>query len=501
MLQLENIVKKFNGFPALKEVTLDVRPGEVVGLVGENGAGKSTLMKILNGVHMPDEGKYRLEGTAVTLKGPRDAASRGIGMVYQEQSLIPSLTVAENIFLGNEDRFVRHGRIDWRGMNTAAQLIMEEVELRVDPLTPTSELSFMQRQMVELAKVLTLKDTVSGNLYILLDEPTSVLEKEEIEILFRIVRRIKERAGIIFVSHRLDEVIDISDRIYVLKDGEVVRQLDKSEATPSIIHQLMVGRSASESYYRDSDRQPAGKDVILRIDALSKENAFKNVSLDLHMGEVVALVGTEGAGTEPLIRAIFGLEKVDRGSITFDGRDLTNGVPDHAVAAGIGYVPRERKIEGIIEQMTIEENVVLPNLRNMTRFGLLDFRNIREATRHLFGPLRIKAQSRHTLCRNLSGGNQQKVVLAKWYNTGARLFLLDHPTRGLDVGAKEDVYDLIREICARGAGVLLIADTLEEAIGLAHRIAVYRDGRQTADFDNTDPARPVTPLDLVSHMV
>ncbi|MFC3529901.1 sugar ABC transporter ATP-binding protein [Paracoccus mangrovi] len=501
MLELRNIQKSFNGFPALKDVSVTVAPGQVVGLVGENGAGKSTLMKILNGIHRPDGGEYRLDGKPVALNGPREAMGHGIGMVYQEQSLIPSLTVAENIFLGNEDRFVRLGRVDWKAMGEAARAIMAEVELHIDPFTLTSDISFMHRQMVELAKVLTLKDMAPGNIYMLLDEPTSVLEQEEIDILFGVIRKIKERAGIVFVSHRLDEVIEISDIIYVLKDGQVVKTLARGEATPPLIHELMVGRSAAQSYYRETDRKPPSDKVLLEIAGLGKADAFQGIDLTLHEGEVIALVGTEGAGTEPLIRSVFGLEKVDGGQIMFQGKPITNGICAQAVAAGIGYVPRERKIEGIIEPMTIEENVVLPNLRRMTRAGLLDFPKIRAATKHLFGPLRIKAESRLATAKSLSGGNQQKVVLAKWYNTGARLFLLDHPTRGLDVGAKEDVYDLIREICARGAGVLLIADTLEEAIGLSHRIIVYRDGRETARFDNADPARPVTPLDLIGHMV
>ncbi len=501
MLELDNISKTFGSTQALKNVAFSVAPGKVVGLVGENGAGKSTLMKVLNGTHQPNQGVFRLGGQSVRLRGPRDAALNGIGMVYQEQSLVPNLSVAENIFLGNETRFTRFGRIDWPKMCAAAEVVLREVELSVSPTTLVSELSFMQRQMVELGKVLTLRDTFDGDLYMLLDEPTSVLEKEERDLLFTIIRKLRERTGIIFVSHRLDEVIEISDEIYVLKDGEVVRVLDKSEANPTMIHELMVGRSAAEAYYRESDKKAPGDEVLLSVRNLSKHQAFSDVDFDLHAGEVVALVGTEGAGTEPLMRSIFGLEKTDSGKIEYLSRDITSGDCSSAVAAGIGYVPRERKIEGIIEQMTIEENVVLPNLYNMTRFGILDFPSIKRSTRHLFGPLRIKAENRHAPCSSLSGGNQQKVVLAKWYNTGAKVFLLDHPTRGLDVGAKEDVYDLIREISSQGAGVLLIADTLEEAIGLAHRIIVFRDGHETARFDNMDEAHAVTPLTLVRHMV
>lgn len=500
MLQLNDITKNFYGVQALKEVSLSVRVGEVVGLVGENGAGKSTLMKVLNGIHQPTNGSIEINGAKRVLRGPRDAATHGIGMVFQEQSLVPNISIAENIFLGNEARFVKFGRIDWRTMNDAARQQLAKVGLEVDPNTVTADLSFIQRQMVELAKVLTLEEAVAGNLCILLDEPTSMLEQAEITILFSVIRKLRGRAGIVFISHRLDEVIEISDTIYVMKDGAVVSRMEKAEASPSRIHHLMVGREVAASYYKQEERQRPEKQIALKVRGLTKAGAFEDISFDLNQGEVAALVGTEGAGSEPLIRSLFGLEKVERGTIELNGIDLTNVLTDRSVAAGVGYVPRERKIEGIVEEMSVQENIFLPLARQATRFGLFDFSRMAKKTNELMGKLRIKAPDRSTPCVNLSGGNQQKVVLARWYRTGARLFLLDHPTRGLDVGAKEDVYSLIREICAGGASVILIGDTLEEALGLAHTIVVLKDGRQTARFDNT-AATPLTPLDLIPHMV
>ncbi|PDT50138.1 ABC transporter ATP-binding protein [Sinorhizobium fredii] len=500
MLALNEITKSFGRVQALKGVSINVDVGEVVGLVGENGAGKSTLMKILNGIHQPDCGSIEINGAAETLRGPRDAAAKGIGMVFQEQSLIPNISVAENIFIGNESQFVKFGRIDWKAMGNAAIRQLDKVGLKIDPRTTTSTLTFMQRQMVELAKVLTLEEAVDGNLCILLDEPTSVLEQAEIDILFDVIRKLRERAGIIFISHRLDEVIEIADTIYVMKDGVVVERLPKTEATPDSIHHLMVGREATGSYYKQDESRPPSKTVALSVQKASKALAFSQISFDVHEGEVLALVGTEGAGSEPLIRSFFGLERIHLGKVSYRGEDITNILPGKAVAAGIGYVPRERKIEGIVEDMSVQENICLPLGGRLTRFGLFDFPAIAKKTNELIAKLRIKTPDGSALCANLSGGNQQKVVLSKWYRTGARLFLLDHPTRGLDVGAKEDVYALIREMCAAGAAVVLIADTLEEALGLAHTIIVLKDGKQTACFDNTGPTS-ITPLDLIPHMV
>jgi ribose transport system ATP-binding protein len=500
MLELNQISKRFGKVEVLKGVTVNVGVGEVIGLVGENGAGKSTLMKILNGVHQPDSGSIHINGHTTTINGPRHAAALGIGMVFQEQSLIPNLSVAENIFLGNERQFTRLGRLDWRAMSAAATKQLQKVGLDIDPRMTTSELGFMHRQMVELAKVLTLEEAVDGNLCILLDEPTSVLEQGEIDVLFGVIRQLGQRAGIIFVSHRLDEVIEISDRIYVLKDGVVVEEMPKADATPGRIHRLMVGSEAHASYYKEEDRRAFSSDLALSTRGLSKTHSYTSIDLDLHAGEVLALVGTEGCGAEPLIRSVFGLEHAQQGTIICGKQDITSGSPSRSVAMGLGYVPRERKIEGIVEEMNVRENICLANLRGMSRMGLLSFRQIAAATTHLIEKMRIRTPDGLALCAHLSGGNQQKVVLAKWANAGARIFLLDHPTRGLDVGAKQDVYSLIRDLCADGCSVILIGDTLEEALGLAHTIVVMKDGKRTACFDNNGTERP-TPLDLIAHMV
>jgi ribose transport system ATP-binding protein len=500
MLQLVDIVKRFGKVEALKNVSIALNVGEVVGLVGENGAGKSTLMKVLNGVHQPDGGAIRMHGEVVAFNGPRAAARLGVGMVYQEQSLIPNLSVAENIFLGAEDRFLRFGKVNWRAMRGAAAQQLAKVGLAVDPAAITADLSFIQRQMVEIAKALTLEESVAGNLCILLDEPTSMLDQAEIDILFALIGKLKQRAGIIFVSHRLDEVIAISDRIYILKDGAMVREMAKAEATPPEIHRLMVGRTALGSYYRQEDRRPPSDPIALEARQLTRASRYRDISFRLRAGEVLAFVGTEGSGAEALMRSIFGLEPFDGGALQCFGVDRAAGSVGVATRLGLGYVPRERKIEGVIEDMTVEDNIILAAMRKLTRWGVFDFSRMRRATRDLIARMRVKTPDGQTLCAHLSGGNQQKVVLAKWRHAEARVYLLDHPTRGLDVGAKEDVYALIREFCAAGGAVVLIGDTLEEALGLAHTLIVMRDGRETARFDNTS-ANPPAPLDLIQHMV
>ncbi len=500
LLELKNVTKRFGQVVALKDISFHVDVGEVVGLVGENGAGKSTLMKLLNGIHTPTEGQVNIAGAPTLLTGPAHANELGIGMVFQEQSLIPNLTVAENIFLGGEEPFLKWGRIDWSSLASAAAEQLAKVGLDIDPLMKTEDLGFMHRQMVELAKVLTLEETTQGGICILLDEPTSVLEQAEIDVLFGVVRDLKHRAGIIFVSHRLDEVIEISDRIYVLKDGEMMAELDAETTSPGDVHQLMVGRGESDSYYKSDQRQPFATEKLLSVQDISRPGHYSDITFDLHKGEVLALVGVDGCGAEDIMRSIFGFDQPTSGRIICGKDSAGFASPQAAVRGGVGYVPRERKIEGVVEKMSVGENIVLAALKTMVKGPFLDFRAISDAVPKFIAQMHIKTPNATTLVESLSGGNQQKVVLARWLNTGSKILLLDHPTRGLDIGAKEDVFVYVRNICADGGAVLLIGDTLEEALGLAHTIIVLNDGRETARFDNTT-ANPPKPIDLIRNMV
>ena len=501
MYALQKVDKHFPGVHALKAVDFEVKRGEIVGLVGENGAGKSTLMKVIYGAYQADGGTIEIDGKAVRFQNPRQAMEHGIGMVFQEQSLITNLTVMENIFLGYERQFVSYGVINWKAMADAARHQLAKVKLEIDPSTITSELSFAQRQLVELAKVLTLEERIDGDLVILLDEPTSVLAQEEVELLFQIVRDLTSRASFIFVSHRMEEVLELSDRIYVMKDGEVVDVVLHDQADKDAIQHKMVGRDVDKEYYREQKQKPYDKgSVLARFDSVSHNGKFRDISFDLHAGEVLCLVGTEGSGREAILRTLFGMDAPSSGTVTIKGETVSSFSARGGVARGIGYLPRERKVEGIVNGMNVYENMTLSQLQNYASYSVLNVAKEKELARDWINRLGIKTPSEFKDCGGLSGGNQQKVVLAKWRSGGSDIMLMDHPTRGLDIGAKEDVYEMIREMSDAGVGIVLVADTLEEAIGLSHTILVLKDGNFQKRFDGTPGDKPSL-YDLVHHMI
>ena len=501
MYELRGIEKRFPGVIALKDVDFHIKRGEIVGLVGENGAGKSTLMKLVYGAYPPDEGKILIDGAEMRFSGPRQAMEHGIGMVFQEQSLISNLTVMENVFLGFEAQFVRFGIVDWKAMAAAARAQLQKVHLDIDPAEIVGRLSFAQRQLVELAKVLTLEERVEGDLVILLDEPTSVLARKEVELLFRLVRELTHRASFIFVSHRIDEVLELSDRVYVLKDGEVVDVVEGSAAKTEDIQHKMVGRDIDKEYYREDKQRPCDETrVMLSLRGLSQGRRYRDISLDVHAGEVVCLVGAEGSGREAVLRAIFGLEAPESGRLEVKGEEIRRFSASDSAARGIGYVPRERKVEGIIGGLNVFENITLPQMERYSSGGVLHIEREKQTAREWVEKLSIKVPNVERDCGGLSGGNQQKVVLAKWRSCGADVMLLDHPTRGLDIGAKEDVYEMIREMCAQGVGVVLVPDTLEEAIGMGHCIHVFKDGAIAKSFRATPGEKP-SMYDLLHYMI
>lgn len=499
MYQLSKVDKTFPGVRALKAVDFTIGRGEIVGLVGENGAGKSTLMKVIYGAYQADGGTITKDGKAVRFQNPRQAMDHGIGMVFQEQSLITNLTVMENIFLGFEKQFVRFGVMNWKAMAAAARAQLAKVKLSIDPATVTAKLSFAQRQLVELAKVLTLEERVEGDLVILLDEPTSVLAREEVELLFGIVRELTTRASFIFVSHRMDEVLELSDRVYVMKDGEVVDVVTRETARIEAIQHKMVGRDVDKEYYREQKQKPHGDEVLVRFDGVSVAGKYSDLSFELRRGEVLCLVGTEGSGREAILRTVFGLEKPTGGSVTIKDKPATRFSAQDSVAAGVGYVPRERKVEGIVAGMNVYENMTLSQMKNYSGGGVLRISEEKALAEDWVKKLKIKTPNIYKDCGGLSGGNQQKVVLAKWRSAGSDIILLDHPTRGLDIGAKEDVYDMVRDMSAAGAGIILVADTLEEAIGLSHTLLVLKDGVQQKVFHGRPGDKPSL-YDLVHHM-
>ena len=500
MLSVEHVSKGFAGVQALEDVNVEIGINEVVGLVGENGAGKSTLMRILAGVYSPDSGSLKLDGAPVLLRTPRDANLHGIGIVFQEQSLLLNLTVGENIYLGQEAEFTRLGLVNRRRLNAAARRQLDKVEVDIDPRTRTSELSFAARQMVELAKALALEERTERHLVILLDEPTSVLEQRDIDILFARVRALKQRASFVFVSHRLDEILELSDRIYVMKDGRVVGQMQAGSTTVPQLHQMMVGRDRHSEYYRESRQQPPRAEVVMEARNLSVKGAFQRVDFMLHKGEVLGIAGVVGSGREELTRTLFGFVPQSSGTLQIDGQEVRLTAPSQAADHGVGYIPRERRTEGLVLSLPIAVNMTLSSLPTSRITGTIHLAREHRLAKSWVEKLHIRTPSVEALCLNLSGGNQQKVVLAKWMNARAHILIFDHPTRGLDVGAKEEVYELIRDLSEEGVAIVLTADTLEETIGLCHSILVMRDGQVTARFDSSPGHKP-SQVDLIRHMV
>ena len=501
VLMASHIDKSFPGVQALKDVSIEVYQGEVLGLVGENGAGKSTLMRVLAGVYTPDGGEIRLADEPVRLRTPNDAAHYGIGMVFQEQSLLPNLSVSENIYLGCEDEFIRFGLLQWGKLHAAARRQLEKVQLDIDPSTRTSNLSFAQRQMVELAKALTLEERTDRKLIILLDEPTSVLEQAEIDILFERVRSLKQRASFVFVSHRLDEVLAISDRVVVMKDGQVVASLPNQNGLEvHQLHQMMVGRGLQGEYYRENEQHAYDESIVLEADHISLAGAYQDVSFGLHKGEILGISGVIGSGREELCRTLFGFIAPTSGRLLVSGQPVHFRQPSDAVAHGIGYIPRERRTEGLVLYLNVASNITLANLGEVMRSHLINYGHERTVATTWVDKLSVKTPSINAMCLNLSGGNQQKVVLAKWLNAESKILILDHPTRGLDVGAKEEVYALVRELSNSGVSIILTADTLEETIGLSHTILVMRDGEITQRFDAGSGHKPQQ-LQLIEYMV
>jgi ribose transport system ATP-binding protein len=499
-LALRHVDKRFPGVHALKDVSIEIHPNEVVGLVGENGAGKSTLMKILSGVYQPDSGEIMIAGEPVRLTSAADAMSHGIGMVFQEQSLLSNLTVGENIYLGNEKRFTRLGIVSWRDLYSAARRQLGKVQVDVDPRTRTADLDFAARQMVELAKALTLEEQAHGHLVILLDEPTSVLERADIEILFERVRALRARASFVFVSHRLDEVLELSDRIFVMKDGAVVADLEAKAADVTQLHHLMVGRGLQAEYYREPLQKPYRDEVLVEAEGLTRAGAYRDVSFTLHAGEILGIAGVIGSGREELTRTLAGFLPHHTGSLMVGGKPARFFRPSEAVDMGFGYVPRERRVEGLVLFLPVAANITLANLASLVNHGLINEREERRIARDWVERLHVRTPGIDTLCLNLSGGNQQKVVLAKWLNAKARILILDHPTRGLDVGAKEEVYELIRAVTGEGIAVILTSDTLEETIGLSHTVLVMRDGAVTFRTD-ARPGHKPQQVELIGYMV
>ena len=501
ILALHGITKTFPGVVALDRVELAIGRNEVVGLVGENGAGKSVLMKIMIGLVQPDEGTILLEGRPVTLGDPTEAIRSGIGMVFQEGSLVPNLSVTENLFLCHENGFSKLGFFSLRSMREAARELLAELDLHIDVDLPVAEIGPAARQMVEIARLLWLSRLYGrDNPVLILDEPTTVLADKERETLFRTLRELKKRASVVFISHRLQEIVENCDRICVLKDGKNVTEMGTSDARLVRIEQLMVGHSFTADRFHEDQQGARGGREVLKVENLSRAGAFEPISFTVGEGEIVSLIGLVGSGKEEVCRCIAGLEKADTGSISLDGRKLPVGSPSSAVRAGVGHIPIDRRNEGLALMMSVAQNVNLLILDRLKAAGLLSPAQERNNARHWVSECQIKTASISTMCANLSGGNQQKVVISKWLSSRVRLLILDHPTRGVDVGAKDEIYKLLRRLAKQGIGMVIMCDTLEEDIGLSDRMLVMKDGRLVKEVDSSPQKKP-SPQSIISLIV
>ncbi len=360
VLEVRNVSKSFPGVKALKDVSMEIRRHEIVGLVGENGAGKSTLLKILIGAYQPDQGEIVVRGEPVRINSIKDAAELGLAMVFQEQSVLANMTVGENIYLGHETAFVRYGIIDWKKLGAAATKQLDKVELKLDPDTAVQDLNFATRQMVELARVLTIEDRTQFEPIIILDEPTTVLDASEVEMLFTRLRSLRERASIIFVTHHLDEIMAVTDRVYVFKDGANVAEMETKDVTESMLHRLMVGRELQGEYYRMAKQATPRAEEVLKVENLCKAGEYEDVSFTLRKGEIIGFAGVLGSGRESICRAVAGVEKPDTGRILIDGKPLALGAPAQSIEAGVGYVPQDRGVEGLVLYLSIGQNISLP---------------------------------------------------------------------------------------------------------------------------------------------
>ncbi|MFF8563685.1 sugar ABC transporter ATP-binding protein [Streptomyces albidoflavus] len=472
LLRIENIRKTFPGVVALDSVDFDLRRGEVHVLLGENGAGKSTLIKMLSGAYRPDSGTIYAEGREVRIQSAQDAERLGIATIYQEFNLVPDLTVAENIFLGRQPR--RFGLIDRKKMEADAEALLARVGVQVSPRARVRDLGIARLQMVEIAKALSLDARV-----LIMDEPTAVLTSEEVEKLFAIVRQLRaDGVGIVFITHHLEEIAALGDRVTVLRDGRSVEQVPASTPEDELVR-LMVGRSIDQQYPRELPEQG---EPLLTVRGLTRDGVFQDVGFEVRAGEIVGLAGLVGAGRTEVARAVFGADPYDRGSVEVLGRELPRHDVNAAMTAGLGLVPEDRKGQGLVLDASVQENLGLVTLKAASRGGLVDLKGQRTAAARIAEQLGVRMAGLGQHVRTLSGGNQQKVVIGKWLLADTKVLILDEPTRGIDVGAKVEIYQLMNELTASGHAVLMISSDLPEVLGMSDRVLVMAQGRLAGEL-------------------
>ncbi len=480
LIEVRNLSKQFPGVKALDNVRFDLQAGEVHALMGENGAGKSTLMKILAGVYRMDGGEVLLDGAPVEILSPAHAQEMAIGIIHQELHLMPHLTAAQNIFLGREPRRLGGCLLDEARLNEDARALFARLNLQLDPSLRIADVTVAMQQMVEIAKALSFKTRV-----LIMDEPTAALNNAEIEELFRIIRQLKsEGVGIVYISHKMDEIQRIADRITVMRDGSYIDTV-ASQTPMSQVIAMMVGRHLEQAPKQIPDT--AANEVLLDVRGLNRGRAIRDVSFSVRRGEILGFAGLMGAGRTEVARAIFGADRLDSGEVLVGGKRIRLRSPEDAVAAGIGYLSEDRKHFGLATGMDVAANITLPSLKRWLRWGVfLNQPAITNIAQAMVKKLRVKTPSIHQVAKLLSGGNQQKVVIAKWLVRDCEVLIFDEPTRGIDVGAKSEIYKLLNELAAQGRAIVVISSELPEVLLLSHRILVMCEGRITGEVHGAD---------------
>jgi len=475
ILEMKGIKKYFYGVKALDGVDFKIRNGEVHALIGENGAGKSTLVKILAGVHQPTAGTIILNDKPVQFPSPQVSQQAGISAIHQEATMFLELSIAENIFMGHHIRNKSNGLLSWKEMKSKTQKLLDKLELDIHPDTKVKNLSIAQRHMVEVAKALSLNAKI-----VIMDEPTSALTLKEVEYLYKIIRKLKsEGKAIIFISHKFEEVFEIADYFTVLRDGKYVGEGRMADVTIDKIIQMVIGRSLEQMYPKIEAEKG---DIILKVENLTKVGLFKNVSFELHKGEILGFFGLVGAGRSEVMQTIFGIDTKTSGDVFINGEKVNIANPSDAMNHGLAYLPEDRQIQGAILAMNIRENITLPIIDRISRHIFLDRNREFEITDEYGKHIEIRASGWEQLVEDLSGGNQQKVVLAKWIATKPRILIMDEPTKGIDVATKATVHNFISELAKQGIAVILISSELPEILGMSNNIIVMHEGVVTAKF-------------------
>jgi ribose transport system ATP-binding protein len=474
VLEMRGITKKFHGVPALRNVNLTIYPGEVHALMGENGAGKSTLMKILAGAYIADEGEIRLNGQPLKITDPGTARQAGINLIYQELNVAPNLTVAENMFMGSE---LQRGQfLDREGMKQEAEQVLQSLGASFAPNDVVSSLSIAEQQQVEIARALKDKSRI-----LVMDEPTAALSDRETEHLFEVIRRLRDNGiAIIYISHRMEEIYALANRVSVLRDGEYIGSLNRDEITPERLVQMMVGRSMQDFYEHQRQNKPGP--VVLEVRNLSDGRKVQPASFQIHAGEVVGLAGLVGAGRTELSRLIFGADSKVSGEVFMDGKKLDINSPGDAIAAGIGYVPEDRKDQGLFLEMSANKNIILNTLNKHAKAGVINWGTAGKIASEAVENFSIRLANLEIRAVDLSGGNQQKLLLARWIAINPRVLMLDEPTRGVDIGAKSEIYRIISDLAAQGMAILMVSSELPEIVGMSDRVLVMREGQLVGEL-------------------